>query len=124
MQTPNADTSHPWLTVVYLAVAGFLAYGAGIFTAFLKRKQPEADLHLSEAQTERTRAEARRLDAESSLDIGQVVVAMSKQLTETQRDIDEQRERHAAESQFLRDQIEIKTASEQLARERSHAALA
>ena len=91
---------------------------------WLNRKKPDAEVHETEARTGKTWAETRKIDAEASKSFGEVILAMSDKLSEAQREIENQRERHASQVTFLQSQIEHKDESEQVARIRSHKAIA
>ncbi len=124
MQTPPSVPHGSWRELLPYVIFSFLAGSLGWVKVWLDRKKPDAEIHETQARTARTNAEARKLDAEASRDIGEIVVAMSAKITEAQQLYDEQRERHARQVEFFQRQVEIKTDSEQLARDRAHAALA
>lgn len=77
---------------------------------WLNRKKPNAEVHETESRAERTFAEARRIDADASKSLGEVLVSMSRQLAEAQLTI--------------REDLENKTHAEEVARVRSHKAIA
>lgn len=76
---------------------------------WLNRNKPRAEIHETDARAERTFAEARRIDADASKSLGDVLVSMSRQLAEAQ--------------QTIREDLENKTHAEETARARSHKAL-
>lgn len=84
---------------------------------WLNRKKPSADVHESEARTGKTWAE-------TSKSFGEAMSAMLEKIAELQDTMERQRDRHEKQVLFLQGQVEIKTESEQLARERSHRAIA
>lgn len=71
------DPSLSWPHVLYVAVAAFLGYffrkGQGWILLWLNRKRPAADLELSEAQADKTRAEARKINAEADVEFSSIV---------------------------------------------------
>lgn len=69
---PELGASQTWTQSALLLLTSFLTGGVivKLYNTWLHRKKPKADIHLSEAQTDKTRAEARRIrvqaDAEFS----------------------------------------------------------
>lgn len=84
----SLDPSLSWPHVLYLALAGFLGYffrkGHGWVVLWLNRKRPAAELHLSEAQAGKTRAEARKLNAEADVEFSAIVERLHARIDQMQ----------------------------------------
>lgn len=81
------------------AITAILSASIGFFTAWLNRKKPQAEVHESEARTQRTLAEVRSIDLQSNLSAGDMVLRMVDRLSlalarvdELQKENDELRE--------------------------------
>lgn len=80
---------------------------------WLNRNKPSSEVYETNARAEKTRAEARRIDADSSAALGEIFRGMSAQALELHEHI-----------RFLQSEVQGKTNAEQQARDRSHDAIA
>lgn len=82
------DPSLSWPHLLYLAVAGILGYfarkGHGWLILWLNRKKPAAEIELSEAQADKTRAEARKLNAEADGEFSAIVERLHLRIDQMQ----------------------------------------
>lgn len=82
------DSSLSWPYILYLAVAGFLGYffrqGYRWIVLWLNRKRPAAELHLSEAQADKTRAEARKINVEADKEFSTMVERLHARIDQMQ----------------------------------------
>lgn len=114
-QFPTVRTWSDWL---WLALATFLASGgaAAWYTAWKNRKKPAAEVHLSEAQTEKTFAEAEEIRIRSHRSLKEMLDETSEDLIDALNTIEELQKRCAAqeiELQLLRQQMDGKIAPSQ-----------
>jgi|ERR687895_564614 hypothetical protein len=90
------DPSLSWPHVLYLAGATILGYfvrkGQGWVVLWLNRNKPAAEIHLNEAQADKTRAEARKLNAEADVEFSAIVERLHAR-------IDQMQEAHARAQQ-------------------------
>lgn len=105
--------------LVYLALAAFLGYffkkGHNWLTVWLNRKKPEAEIHLTEAGAEKTRAEARKIHAEADIQFNAIVERLHIRLEEmaaTAVKIREERDEYKLRNELQ--QIELKMRDDQI----------
>lgn len=113
-----------WLDVLPYIFVWLIGVSTRWIPLWQNRKKPDAEVHESRARAGKTEAETRKIDAEAGKSFGEVIVALSDKITESHEEIEKQRERHSKQVEFLQSQIELKTDSEQVARVRSHRAIA
>jgi hypothetical protein len=98
---------------------------------YLNRKKPLQDIHESTARIGKLAAESRQVDADAAKSFSETMMVMLSKISDLTEGQAQMRERHAKQVEFLQSQVEIKTAAEQdamekeqIARERSHRAIA
>ncbi len=81
-------TSHTWFQTAlnYVLGAGTLGFIATLIRLWLNRKKPRAEIDLTDAQKEKTLAEARSLDVSSNKTASEVLLDLIHALTEKQRE--------------------------------------
>lgn len=77
-------TSLSWKQIAFGFVASFLGGGGAfkLFNTWLNRNKPAAEIHLTESTAEKTRAEARKINAEADVQFTAIVERLHVRLEE------------------------------------------
>jgi hypothetical protein len=66
-------TPHSWADLIYLALAAILGYGATYLPSLLRKRQ-------SDAETEKTKAETRQIDLNTTIHAGDVMLGLIREI--------------------------------------------
>lgn len=95
---------HSWQELIRLAAAIVLTYGSTYLPALFKRKQSEADVHKTEAET-------RQIDLSTTLHAGDMLLKLMEQVAKATSDA----ERLRAKAEFWQAKAEAETLARELA---------
>ena len=124
MQTPP-DIPHggwheswiQWIITAILASSGWIKF-------WHFSKKTDSDIHETDARTERTHAETRKLNFDNSADLGQVMGVLIERQMAAQEAADARRERYLAQIDDLQSRLVKKEAEETAERAGKHRAMA
>jgi hypothetical protein len=91
MQEGIQYTSLPWKQLAFYIVASFIGGGGAykLINIWLNWKKPEAEIHVTEAQAVKTRAEARKIDADADLQVNTIIERLHVRIDQMQEGVDE-----------------------------------
>lgn len=116
------ENLYPSLTLkqlVFWTVASFIGGGGSfkLFSLFLNRKKPAAEIHATEAQATKTRAEARKINADADVQFEDIVGRLHARIDQMQQGVDEIRnDRDRFKLQCELHVIDLKMADNQIKR--------
>lgn len=82
------ESSLTWTQRIFVLIATFLVGGGAVraYNSWLNRKKPQADVSLSEAQTDKTRAEARKIRVQADTEFSATFERLHTRIYEMQDD--------------------------------------
>lgn len=86
----NIHSSLSWTQIAFYIVASFIGGGGAykLFNSWLNwRKQP-AEIHVTEAQAIKTRAEARKINADADLQVNTIIERLHVRIDQMQEGVD------------------------------------
>jgi len=96
-------TPHSWQEFIYLGLVAVLGYGASFIPALFRKKQ-------SEAETDKTRAETRSIDLQTTLHAGDMMLDLIKSAAQATLDV----ERLRKEKEFWQARAETLIAEKKI----------
>ena len=116
------ETAYPSLSLKQLAfwvVASFLGGGTTykLATLFLNRKQPAAQIHVTEATALKTRAEGRKINADADVQFSEIIERLHARIDQMQEKVEEMsRERDGIKLRYELQTIELTMRDKQVKR--------
>lgn len=112
-------TSLPWAQLVFYILASFIGGGTTykLYNVWLNRKKPAAEIHATEAQAEKTRAEGRKINADADVQFSDIIERLHARIDQMQEGVDEIRgERDGYKLRYELQQIELNLRDGQIKR--------
>lgn len=84
-------TSLPWKQLAFYIVASFIGGGTTykLYNIWLNRKKPAAEIHVTEAQAIKTRAEGRKINADADVQFSEIIERLHARIEQMQEKADE-----------------------------------
>lgn len=109
---PELGASQTWTQSALLLLTSFLTGGVivKLYNTWLHRKKPKADIHLSEAQTDKTRAEARRIRVQADAEFSATFERLHARIDQMQEEASRchaERDRYHAERDEYKMRVDL-----------------
>jgi len=94
MQGSLDNASPNWIQIAFGLLAAFVGGGGAfkLLTLWLSRKKLPAEIHESLARTDKTRAEARKINAQATSELDEIIERLHIRVDEMQLKVDEVRD--------------------------------
>lgn len=119
MQSALEHSSPSWTQIAFYLLASFIGGGGAfkLLTLWLNRKKVPAEIHETSARTDKTRAEARKINAEADAELNAIIERLHVRIDQMQLGVDEIRsERDEFQRRLDLQGIELKMRDEQVKR--------